>query len=186
MGRVPLTPLRGSLDFFSLSCSSSGGADQIETFFAALAALSTSGVAGAGSDQPDDTEDASGSEIDNGNQIEIEDTTQIRVESNCPDGDPITAVARVAGTVQRLDKSESKSKNGEVWEVSVEIIEAPVEYARIEGTIDDHVIAEDHEDGVLLTVEPCIRVLDPHEPSVGRSARISISLLVSDSGVSIV
>lgn len=152
----------------------------------ALAALSTAGVAGAGSDQPDGTEDASGSEIDNGNQIEIEDTTRIILESSCPDEDPITAVARVTGIVQRLGESESKSKNGEVWEVAAEIIEAPVEYARVEGTIDDQVIAEDHEDGVLLRMEPCIRVSDPHEPSVGRSSHISISLLVSASGVSIV
>lgn len=133
--------------------------------FAVLAVLGMSGVTGAGSDQPDDTEDASGSEIDNGNQIEIEDTTRIILESSCPDEDPITAVAWVTGIVQRLGESESKSKNGEMWEVAAEIIEAPVDYARIEGTINDHVIAEDHEDGVLLTVEPCIRVLDPHEPS---------------------
>lgn len=150
----------------------------------ALAALSTAGVVGAGSDQPDDTEDASGSEIDNEDPIEIEDTTRIILESSCPDEDPITAVARVTGTVQRLDESENE--HGEVWIVSAEIIEAPVEYARVEGAIDDQVIAENHEDGVLLTVEPCIRVSDPHEPAVGRSSRVSISLLVSGSDASIV
>ncbi|WP_336365276.1 hypothetical protein [Halalkalicoccus salilacus] len=152
----------------------------------ALAALSTAGVAGAGPDQSDDTENASGSEIDPRNQIEIEDTIRITIRSSCPGEDPITAVARVAGTVQRLAESEGKSKNGEVWAVAAEIIEAPVEYARIEGTIDDEVSGEDHEDGVLLTMEPCIRVSDPQEPSVDRSSRISISLLVSDSGASIV
>lgn len=58
-----------------------------------------------------------------------------------------------------------------MWEASAEIIEASVEYARVEGTIDDQVIGEDHEDGVLLTVEPCIRVSGPHEqPSVGAPA----------------
>ncbi|MFC7224781.1 hypothetical protein ACFQKF_16870 [Halalkalicoccus sp. GCM10025322] len=150
----------------------------------ALAALSTAGIAGAGPDQSDDTENASGSEIDTGNQIEIEDTTRITLESSCPDEDPITAVARVTGIVQRL--GESESKNGEMWEVAAEIIEAPVEYARIEGTIDDQVSGEDHGDGVLLTMEPCIHVSDPHDPSVDRSSRISISLLVSESGVSIV
>lgn len=46
-------------------------------------------------------------------------------------------------------------------------------------------IAEYHEEGVLLTVKPCIRVSDLHEPAVGRSARVSISLLVSESDVSI-
>ncbi|MFC7008509.1 hypothetical protein [Halalkalicoccus salilacus] len=85
-----------------------------------------------------------------------------------------------------IGRERSKSKNGEVWAVAAEIIEAPVEYARVEGTIDDQVSAEGHEDGVLLTMAPCIRVSDPHEPSVGRSSRISISLLVSDSGASIV
>lgn len=152
----------------------------------ALAALSTAGVAGAGPDQSDNTENASGSKIDTGNQIEIEDTTRITIRSSCPDEGPITAVARVTGIVQRLGESEGKSKNGEVWAVAAEIIETPVEYARIEGTIDDQVSGEDHEDGVLLTMEPCIRVSDPHEPSVNRSSRISISLFVSDSGVSIV
>lgn len=92
---------------------------------AALTALGTSGVAGASSEQADDTEDASDSELGSGDPIEIEDTTRIIVESSCPDTDPITAVARVTGTVQRLDESESKDEHGEVWAVAAEIIEAP-------------------------------------------------------------
>lgn len=60
-----------------------------------------------------------------------------------------------------------------------------MEYARVEGTINDQMIAEYHEEGVLLTVKPCIRVSDLHEPAVGWSARVSISLLVSESDVSI-
>lgn len=76
-----------------------------------------------------------------------------------------------------------KTPQDEIWEVSVEIIEASVEYARVEGMIDDHVNAKDHEDGVLFTVEPCIRISDPQEPAVGRSSRVPISLLVSESNV---
>lgn len=152
---------------------------------AALAAFGTSGVIGADSEQ-NDMEDTSGSEIDAKDQFEIEDTTRIIIQSDCLKDDPITAVARITGTVRRLDESESESEPGEVWVVSAGIIEAPVEYAQIEGTIDDQVIAEDHEDGVLLPLTPCIRVSDPQEPAVGRSSHVSISLLVSESGVLIV
>lgn len=148
---------------------------------ASLAAFGTSGVVGADLEQ-DDTADANGSGIDAEDRFEIEDTTRILIQSDCSKDDPITAVARITGTVRRLDESEQ----GEVWGVSAEIIEAPVEYAQVEGTIDDQVIAEDHEDGVLLSLAPCIRVSDPHEPAVGRSSSVSISLLVSESGVLIV
>lgn len=148
---------------------------------AVLAAFGTSGVVKTDSEQ-NDTEDASGSEIDAEDQFKIEDTTRIIIQSDCSKDDPVTAVARITGTVRRLGESEQ----GEVWVVSAEIIEAPVEYAQVEGTIDGQVIAEDHEDGVLLSLAPCIRVSDPHEPAVGRSSRVSISLLVSESGVLII
>lgn len=143
-----------------------------------------SGVTGAGSDRPDETGETSGSETETGNRIEMEDTARIIVRAAALNYDPITAAARIAGTVQRLDGSERQ--HGEVWGVSAEIIEAPVEYARVGGTIDDQVLAEDHEDGVILTVEPCIRVSDPHEPAVGRSSRVSNSLLISGSDISII